>query len=99
MTKSTVKKILNYDVNLFPYKLEINFDFYGKAQRFEMCTLFNKFMENDKHWVGKIWLSNETDLYPNASVDRQNWHTWGAEPLNLLPPNYSTAQSAQLGMN
>ena len=40
-------------------------------------------MENDEHWVGKIWLSNETDLYPNASVDGQNCHILGAEPLIL----------------
>ena len=100
LTKSTVQRIIKQDLNLYPYKLEIKQTLTDrdKEQRFQMCTWFNEMMENDEHWVGKIWFSDEARFHLDGSVNRQNCRIWRTEPPTLLPPNHSTAGSAQLGV-
>ena len=86
LTKSTVQRILKQDLNLYPYKLEIKQTLTDrdKEQRFQMCTWFNEMMENDEHWVGKIWFSDEAHFHLDGSVNRRNCRIWGTEPPNVV---------------
>ena len=100
LTKSTVQRIMKQDFNLYPYKLEIKQTLTdrNKEQRFQMCTWFNEMMENDEHWVGKIWFSDEAHFHLDGSVNRHNCLFGALNLQTLLPPNHSTAGSAQLGV-
>ena len=56
LAKSTIQRIMKHELNLYPYQLEIKqiLTDRNKAQRFQMCSWFNKMIENDEHWFGKI---------------------------------------------
>ena len=75
LTKSTVQRIMKQDLNLYPYKLEIKQTLTDKdkEKRFQMSTWFNEMMENDEHWVGKIWFSDEAHFHLDGSVNHQNF--------------------------
>ena len=72
LTKSTVQRTMKQDLNLYPYKLEIKQTLTDKdkEKRFQMSTWFNEMMENDEHWVGKIWFSDEAHFHLDGSVNR-----------------------------
>ena len=90
LAKSTVQGIMKQDLNLYPYKLEIKQTLTDKdkEKRFQMSTWFNEMMENDEHWVGKIWFSDEAYFHLDGSVNRQNCRIWGTGP-----PNFVTTKS------
>ena len=77
---------MKHDLNLYPCKLEIkqSLSDRNKAQRFQMCTWFNKMMENDEHWVGKIWFSDEAHFHLDGSVNSKTYRIWGTEPPNFV---------------
>ena len=81
---------MKQDFNLYPYKLQIKQTLTDKdkEKRFQMSTWFNEMMENDEHWVGKIWFSDEAHFHLGGSVNRQNCRIWGTEP-----PNFVTTKS------
>ena len=87
---------MKHNLNLYPYKLEIKQSLTDKdkAQCFQMCMWFNEMIENDKHWVGKVWFSYEAHFHLDGSVNSQTCQIWAQNLQILLPPNHSTAKSA-----
>ena len=77
---------MKHNLNFYPCKLEIKQSLTDRdqAQRFQMCRWFNEVMENDEHWVGKIWFSDETHFHSDGSVNRQICRIWGREPPNFV---------------
>ena len=51
-------------------------------------------MENDEHWVGKIWFSDEAHFHLDGSVNRHNCRIWGISELKQEITTFMRAISA-----
>ena len=81
LSRTTLRRVLNDDLNLFPYKIQIKQQLNDgdKQSRLVMCRWFNGMLEADDGWINDVWFTDEAHFYLNGLVNKQNYRFWGSE--------------------
>ena len=80
-SKSSVHRMLRFDLKLFPYTLSIMQHL--KETDIESRLLFAQWMKGHADITYLIWFSDEAHFYLNAQVNKQNFRYWGSEKPNM----------------
>lgn len=96
LSKSTIHRIARYDLNLFPYKVQVTQPITtdDAEKRFEFANLMIDALEKKSIDKSKIWFTDEAHFYLNGHVNKENMRFWGQENPRisvvkpLHPKNY-----------
>ena len=79
--RESVRKILNEQLKLYPYKIQIVQKIPENAisKRMEFCLKLSKELETNPEFLQNIWFSDESHFYLDGHCNKQNMRFWGSE--------------------
>ena len=81
LKRSTLRRVLLQDLNLFPYRLQVlhNLTELDKKKRLEMAEWFAEKTEKSPNWIRRVWFSDEAHFKLSGCVNSKNAIHWGSE--------------------
>ena len=76
-SKSSVQRILKFDLNLIPYKISVMQHL--KDSDIEARLKFANWVKLNEGVINQVWFSDEAHFYLNGQVNKQNCRFWGKE--------------------
>jgi hypothetical protein len=99
--RESVRNILNKELNLFPYKVQIAQKIPENSiqKRLEFCNKMLGKYEINSDLLNNIWFTDESHFYLDGHCNKQNMRIWGTEkPENIIEksahPQYVTVWCA-----
>ena len=103
LSRSSIRRILKLDLNLFPYHIQVKHKLTAEDQRarVRMCDWFTERMEEDEDWIDDVWFSDEAHFHIDGRVNSKNNVFWGSNAPNqvLQRPLHSKKVTAWCAMN
>jgi len=103
MTRESLRRVLTYDLNLYPYRIQIKHKLTNadKKKRVTMCEWFCNVLENNENFLENVWFSGEAHFLFSGHVNRKNNIFWGSkDPEEVLQrPLHSVKCTAWVAMS
>ena len=81
IAKSSVQRMLKFDFNLFPYKIQImqSLSLEDQVERLDFCQWASRVLEENGNAFSNVWFSDECHFLLSGHVNKQNMRFWASE--------------------